>query len=94
MARASAQLVMAVDPAGNLTLDGLVQEPLGSQAKHVGENVFALGHWQGRQLGRRAIHGGEDLPLHNLWFIPVVDPNLERMFQFVIVTCAFTNTIA
>src|SRR6516162_8377922 len=53
-----AAALVAVDPVGDLGLDGLGEELLGAPAEEVGEDILGLGQWHAGRFGGRTSHGG------------------------------------
>src|SRR5262249_39040489 len=53
-----AAVLVAVDPVGDLGLDGLGEQLLGALAEEVGEDILGLGQWHDPRFRGRAGHGG------------------------------------
>src|SRR5262249_18244432 len=53
-----AAVLVAVDPVGDLGLDGLGEQLLGALAEEVGEDVLGLGQWHDPRFGGSIDHGG------------------------------------
>jgi hypothetical protein len=53
-----AAALVAVDPVGDLGLDGLGEELLGALAEEVGQDILSRGRWHDPRLRGRTSHGG------------------------------------
>src|SRR5262249_10744778 len=74
-------VAVQIDPAGDLRLDSLGQEMLGSLPQYLAQNVLALKNWNNCWVERRTIHGGVLLCPRRALVSCLIHLRVRRPFQ-------------